>query len=325
MAPQKDAPGPSGPAARTGGSSKILIILLLVAAAALGYLVYSRQTAETPSQPGQTAGSPAGQGAGQGSAPAGSAGQPAGQGPASAARGQLSPEGAPGAPPPPPPSSNSSVVNLGQGSAAEGESGQAREQRERMEPYGVRHSLDAVVRSDESIKVGDTTISMAELEKNLVVGQRGEILEKRLDKDAARKRITAWGVYLVRQDQNLWNIHYRLLREYLASQGVKLAPDADEPLPTGKSSGVGKILKFAEHMVGVYNIKTKSMSSNLNHLEPGRKVVVFNLSEIFSQLAKIDPRDLSGVMYDGRVLLFPEAGSEHPAGGNPATAKPEGE
>lgn len=311
---------PPGPAARTGGSSKFVIILILVAAAALGYLVYQRQTSETPSQSDQPAGPSAasgpqsGGGAGPGSAPAGS---PAAQG-SSEARGQLSPEGAPGAPPPPPPSSTSPVVNLDQGSTAQGQ-----EQRERMEPYGVRHSLDAVVRSDESIKVGDTTISMAELEKNLVVNQRGEILEKPLDKKAAQKRITAWGVYLVRQDQNLWNIHYRLLREYLASQGVELAPDADEPLPTGKSSGVGKILKFAEHMVGVYNLKTKSMSSNLDHLEPGRKVVVFNLSEIFSQLAKIDPRDLSGVMYDGRVLLFPGAGRDKPAGESPGTAKPE--
>jgi hypothetical protein len=106
---------------------------------------------------------------------------------------------------------------------------------------------------------------------------------------------------------------------------VKLATDADEPLPTGKSSGVGKILKFAEHMVGVYNLKTKSMSSNLDHLEAGRKVVVFNLSEIFSQLARINPRDLSGVMYDGRVLLFPGAERDNPPAVNPETAKPEGE
>ena len=69
---------------------------------------------------------------------------------------------------------------------------------------------------------------------------------------------------------------------------------------------MGKILKFAEHMVGVYNLETGTMSPNLNVIEPGKKAVIYNLSEIFEQLSKIDPRDLTGVSYDGRVLFFPE-------------------
>jgi hypothetical protein len=73
---------------------------------------------------------------------------------------------------------------------------------------------------------------------------------------------------------------------------------------------VGKILKFAENMVGVYNLKTGKMTTDLDVLEPGAKMVVFNLSEIFQQLAKIDPNHLSGVMYDGRVLLFPQRAGE---------------
>ena len=111
----------------------------------------------------------------------------------------------------------------------------------------------------------------------------------------------------MRPGESLWSIHFRLLREYMAARGVKLGPNADQPTAQGYSSGVGKVLKFAEHMVGVYNTQTKHMSRNLNLLEAGHKVVVYNLTEIFSQLAKIDPRDLSGVMYDGRVLFFPES------------------
>ncbi len=78
------------------------------------------------------------------------------------------------------------------------------------------------------------------------------------------------------------------------------------PTPQGKSSGVGKVLKFAEHMVGVYNLRTGHMSQNLDLLEPGQKAVVFNLSEIFAQLDKVDPKELNGIMYDGRVLFFPK-------------------
>jgi hypothetical protein len=57
-------------------------------------------------------------------------------------------------------------------------------------------------------------------------------------------------------------------------------------------------------MVGVYNLKTGVMSHDLNLLEPGDKVTVYNLSEIFAQLRAIDLRELSGVSYDGRVLIF---------------------
>ena len=187
----------------------------------------------------------------------------------------------------------------------------AEEQKARKKPYGVSKSLDAVLRSDETIKIGNKEVSIAELERKLVVEQRGEVIDKPLDK---KPRITAWGVYMVRPGENLWDIHFRLLREYMSSRGVKLAENADNPTPNGYSTGVGKVLKFAEHMVGVFNMKTRHMDSNLNLLEPGAKIVVYNLSEIFEQLAKIDPHDLSGVMYDGRVLLFPESQKAEPGG-----------
>lgn len=220
---------------------------------------------------------------------------------------QAGPAGEKGESPKPPAPTQGGVVQVTpQGKTA---AEQAAEQAARKKPYGLDKSLDLVVRSDESIKIGDTVVAVGDLERKLVVGQRGEILEKPLGET---KRVSAWGVHVVRPGENLWDIHYRLLREYMKSRGVNLPPDADRPDPQGFSSGVGKILKFAEHMVGVYNVKTGKMSADLDLLEAGHKVVVFNLSEIFMELAKIDPHDLSGVMYDGRVLLFPEATS--PAG-----------
>jgi hypothetical protein len=185
------------------------------------------------------------------------------------------------------------------------------EQKARKRPYGVSKSLDAVLRSDETIKIGDKEVSIAELERKLIVEQRGEVIDKPLGK---KPRITAWGVHMVRPGENLWDIHFMLLKEYMASRGVKLAENADHPTQNGYSTGVGKVLKFAEHMVGVFNMKTRHMDSNLDLLEPGAKIVIYNLSEIFDQLAKIDPHDLSGVMYDGRVLLFPESQKAEPGG-----------
>ncbi len=229
-------------------------------------------------------------------------------------------------PPPPPPSAGGKVVEVAPSPAARASgsipSGKAAgEQAQRKKPYGLNKSLDAVVRSDESIKVGGRTVKMSDLERKLVVEQRGELLDRPLK----GRKVSAWGVHLVRPGENLWDIHYALLREYLASRGVKLPPHADRPDAQGRSSGVGKILKFAEHMVGVYNLKTGHMSADLNLLEPGRKVVVFNLTEIFQQLAKIDPHNLSGVMYDGRVLLFPEPDGKTKVVPEPPVKKPAGE
>ncbi len=194
----------------------------------------------------------------------------------------------------PPPSQHGSVVKV--------DGSQRAEQEARKKPYGLDKSVDAVARSDESIQVGTKKVPVEELEKKLVVEQRGEVREKSLQGG----KVSAWGVYMVRPGDSLWRIHYRLLREYLRARGVKLQPFADQPTPKGYSSGVGKVLKFAEHMVGVYNLRTGHMSKNLNLLEPGQKVVVFNLSEIFGQLDKVNPNEINGIMYDGRVLFFPK-------------------
>jgi hypothetical protein len=177
------------------------------------------------------------------------------------------------------------------------------EQEERKADFGLHKSLDIIVRSDESIVINDTEIPVAELERQLDL-YRGEISEQHIS--SSQDQISAWGVHWVRAGDNLWLIHLNLLREYMAGRGVKMAWGADQPLPGGYSSEVGKMLKFAEHMVGVFNLRTGQMSHDLNWLEPGEKIVVFNLSEIFSQLRNVDLSDLSGLIYDGRVLIFPQ-------------------
>ncbi|MEW5911146.1 MAG: hypothetical protein AB1814_01195 [Thermodesulfobacteriota bacterium] len=228
-----------------------------------------------------------------------------------------------GAVPVPPPSASGKVVQIGPGTEATAKvqgtmptPAQQAEQTQRKRPFGLQKSVDVVVRSDEAVQIGNRRITIDELERKLVVEQRGEMREKGLKSP----KVTVWGVYLVRPGDNLWDVHYRLLKEYLASRGVQLPPRADQPTAKGQSSGVGKVLKFAEHMVGVYNVRTGHMTHNLNLLEPGQKAVVFNLSEIFAQLAKVDPKDLNGIMYDGRVLFFPKA-TPHPGLSKPQDKK----
>lgn len=206
-------------------------------------------------------------------------------------------------PPPPPPSKDGPVIDVQK--AEQQPSGG--EQAQRREQFGLDKSVDVVVRSDETLKVGGKEITVKEMERKLAVQSRGEMIER---KAGGPDEISAWGFHLVRSDENLWNIHFHLLREYLAARGLKIAPNADEPTEMGYSSGVGRTLKFAEHMVGVYNIQTGHMSKDLNTLDPGQKLVVFNLSELFGQLAKIDPAELAKVRFDGRTLFFPVDGAQ---------------
>ncbi|MDR1396683.1 MAG: hypothetical protein LBJ14_02995 [Desulfarculales bacterium] len=209
------------------------------------------------------------------------------------AEGQLNRQNPPGIPAPSR-YSDSVVLIPGQNSP---------EQEERKAEFGLDKSLDIIVRSDESIVVNDAEIPVAELERQLDL-YRGEISEQHVN--PSQDQISAWGVHLVRAKDNLWLIHLNLLREYMAGRGITMAQGADQPLPSGYSSDVGKMLKFAEHMVGVFNLRTRQMSHDLNWLEPGEKIAVFNLSEIFSQLQNADLNDLRCLIYDGRVLIFPQ-------------------
>ena len=227
---------------------------------------------------------------------AGAVGDQAAKPPSAAApQGQA---GQPGAPAPPAPSKHGEVIELNKPE----DTAPGGEQDQRKKQFGLDKSVDAVLRSDETVKVGDQSVPVSELERKLAVQSRGELLERPID---GSSQVSAWGVHLVNPNDNLWNIHFVLLREYLATRGLKLAADADEPTSDGYSSGVGRTLKFAEHMVGVYNLKTGRMSSDLSILEPGQKLVVFNLSELFGALAKVNPQELAQVRFDGRTLFFP--------------------
>ena len=117
-----------------------------------------------------------------------------------------------------------------------------------------------------------------------------------------RKPVSLYGIYMVRPGDNLWNIHFRVLKEYFAHHGIKLSPGADEPGPHGRSSGVGKILKYAERMVYVYNVKTEELTDNLNLLQPGQKIVVFNMTQLDNVLRKLDKENIKRLRLDGQTL-----------------------
>ena len=82
-------------------------------------------------------------------------------------------------------------------------------------------------------------------------------------------------------------------------------PSADEPDKRGRSSGVGRLLKFSELMVFIYNVKERKLSLDLNLIHPFSKIVVFNMGEVFSLLNEIDYGKIDRIRFDGDTIWIP--------------------
>ncbi len=177
---------------------------------------------------------------------------------------------------------------------------------ERKKKLGLKNSLDLVVHSDESFKIGNVKVSMRDiLEKAFI--KKGRIFQEQIEESGAVKpgKIRSYGIYVVRPGDNIWNIHFNILKEYYASRGINVSPKADEPVDRGMSSGVGKILKFSETMVIIYNLKEKKVDTNINLIEPLSKIVVYNMEEVFSLLREINYDNINRIQFDGKTIWFP--------------------
>jgi hypothetical protein len=110
---------------------------------------------------------------------------------------------------------------------------------------------------------------------------------------------------VVQPGDNIWNIHFNILKEFYENQGITISPNADEPINRGMSSGVGKILKFSETMVIIYNFIERKIVSNIELLEPLSKIIIYNMDEIFSLLQEINYENLDRIQFDGKSIWVP--------------------
>ncbi len=180
----------------------------------------------------------------------------------------------------------------------------------RKKQLGIDGGVDIIARMDESIKIGDQVIPMKEIIDQIRIKQGG-IVEKNLsatETTSGQKPITTaeiFGIHVVQPGENIWNIHFTLLKNYFAHQGVDLPLRADEPLGGGQSSGVGKLLKFSENIVYIYNIRERKLSDNLDQIIPLTKIVIYNMERIFSLLDQIDYKNLNRIRFDGVTVWIP--------------------
>jgi hypothetical protein len=73
----------------------------------------------------------------------------------------------------------------------------------------------------------------------------------------------------------------------------------------GYSSGVGKLLKFSENIVYIYNVKEKDFSQDLNLIEPHSKIIVYKMDRVFELLEQIDFGNINRIRFDGDTLWIP--------------------
>jgi len=175
--------------------------------------------------------------------------------------------------------------------------------KERKQKYGINDGIDMIVKSDESLRVGDQTVSMEEIVDETRL-QRGELVEKDMRKLSRllNSKSEDFGIHVVLSGENIWNIHFALLKNYFMHKQISLPALADEPGKNGYSSGVGKILKFSEKMVYIYNVKKRKLESDINQIQPLSKIVVYNMAEVFSLLDPIDYSNVQQIRFDGETI-----------------------
>ncbi len=176
----------------------------------------------------------------------------------------------------------------------------------RKAKYGVDKSLDMIVTSEETISLGGRNVKMKKVLDQVKIAE-GDIVEDDLARSPKETRDppSEFGIYVVRKNDNIWNIHFRLLKEYFDKKGISLAPRSDEPLQDKSSSGVGKILKFSENIVHIYNVKTGKLDTSLNVLDPMSKIVVYNMGDVFDLLEDLDISQVDMIQFDGNSLWLP--------------------
>jgi hypothetical protein len=176
----------------------------------------------------------------------------------------------------------------------------------RKDSLGIKKSLDMIVHSDENMKIGDVKISMRDILEKAFLNE-GAVFEEKIDSSGAvlPPRIKAYGIYVVQPGDNIWNIHFNILKDYYESRGVTVSPRADEPMDKGQSSGIGKILKFSETMVIIYNLLEKKVDVDINLLSPMSKIIVYNMDEVFSLLRDINFDTINRIQFDGKTIWVP--------------------
>ena len=187
-------------------------------------------------------------------------------------------------------------------------------------------SIDYIVLRDEPFEVAGRQWTVRQMQSDLMglkdfqslvpliqEKEIGSSIRKPVHPSPSRaSHLVYYGIRIVRPHESLWNIHYGILREYLGRRQIDIPADADRPLSDGRSSGVGRVLKFFEGIVSLYDLNDVRAEQDLNQIRPHSMIVFFRISELFSALDQLKAEDINRLRYIGDVLrlVHPEQGRD---------------
>ncbi len=198
----------------------------------------------------------------------------------------------------------------GDGTAAVEESSRIGEEDlgTKKKPRGAEVGSATVTGSVSTASTGATTLGTDRQAQSADSGKavQGRIKNIEMTKlEASETEEPAkYGIHLVLPGENLWKVHLDFLREYFAKKGITLERGADRPDQGGRSSGVARILKYAERMVHIYSLKDNELSDNLDLIKPNEKIVIFNITRLDKILRELNAEEIKKVHLEGDNLTL---------------------
>lgn len=199
-------------------------------------------------------------------------------------------------------------------------------QAERQHAFGLFKSVDYIVLRDEPFEVAGQQWTVRRMQADLLgMGNFQPVvpaIEESAIGSSVRKPINApqalaahriyYGIRIVRPHESLWGIHYAILREYLARRQIEIPANADQPLSDGRSSGVGRVLKFFEGIVSIYDFKDVHAKLDIDEIRPHSMIVFFRISDVFNALDQVRAEDINRLRFIGDMLrlVHPEQGRD---------------
>jgi hypothetical protein len=168
-------------------------------------------------------------------------------------------------------------------------------QGERKQAFGLENSVDHIILKDEPFDIAGKKYTIGGIQSAI----QGSKAPSQTAEGSPRTGSEApyYGVRIVKPSENVWKIHYGILREYLARRQFILPPNADRPLPGGRSTGVSRLLKFIESVVVVYDAGENKVEKNINLIQPYSFIIFFKISDLFKALDQMQPVDWKWLRY----------------------------
>ncbi|MBF0530151.1 MAG: hypothetical protein HQK55_12950, partial [Deltaproteobacteria bacterium] len=123
-----------------------------------------------------------------------------------------------------------------------------------------------------------------------------------------------YGLYVVKTGDEMGNLLFSVLREYLNYRGLPVVNSSELP-KDGSSPVPGLTVIYPDDITFIYNFKTRHLDNNLNIANPNQKLLIFDLTRLEGMLGSLKIGNSGRIHFEGRNIYFgvpPSTGSKPP-------------